>query len=212
MRYRCNICGYIYDDLKEKILFEQLPDDWRCPLCGARKSDFSPLDVDGTVKVAAAPIEDLDDMEGLTVGQMAALCSNLARGCEKQYLFKEMGQFNELAEYFSSVSPPSDSDDIKDIAERIMSDNEGLYPAVRSVASESGDRGALRICVWGEKVTRMLGSILSEYIEKGEDLLKDTEIWVCTVCGFVYIGDRAPERCPVCSVPGWKFQRMEAMP
>lgn len=27
--------------------------------------------------------------------------------------------------------------------------------------------------------------------------------------GFVYVGDKAPELCPVCKVPGWKFEKME---
>ena len=37
MKYVCQICGYIYDDTKEKVPFEQLPADWKCPLCGAAK-------------------------------------------------------------------------------------------------------------------------------------------------------------------------------
>lgn len=39
-KYRCIICGYIYDDAKEEVKFEDLSDDWTCPLCGAKKSDF----------------------------------------------------------------------------------------------------------------------------------------------------------------------------
>ena len=42
MRYICQICGYVYDDEKEIVPFEQLPEDWKCPLCGAVKSDFKP--------------------------------------------------------------------------------------------------------------------------------------------------------------------------
>ncbi len=36
----CSVCGYIYDDSKEKIPFEELPNDWTCPLCKHPKSDF----------------------------------------------------------------------------------------------------------------------------------------------------------------------------
>ena len=39
-KYRCKICGHIYDDSKEKVKFEDLPDDWVCPLCGMPKSLF----------------------------------------------------------------------------------------------------------------------------------------------------------------------------
>ncbi|MEE3392914.1 MAG: flavin reductase [Lachnospiraceae bacterium] len=36
----CRICGYEYDDSKEKVPFEELPDDWECPICGHGKADF----------------------------------------------------------------------------------------------------------------------------------------------------------------------------
>lgn len=39
-KWVCTICGYIYDDSKEKVPFEQLPNDWVCPLCMHPKSDF----------------------------------------------------------------------------------------------------------------------------------------------------------------------------
>lgn len=42
-KYQCLLCGFIYDDVKEKIKFEDLPEDWRCPLCGASKSQFKKL-------------------------------------------------------------------------------------------------------------------------------------------------------------------------
>ena len=42
MRYTCSICGYVYDEEKEKIPWAELPADWKCPLCGASKSDFVP--------------------------------------------------------------------------------------------------------------------------------------------------------------------------
>jgi rubredoxin len=42
MRYICSICGYVYDEEKEKIPWAELPADWKCPLCGASKSDFVP--------------------------------------------------------------------------------------------------------------------------------------------------------------------------
>ena len=42
MRYVCQICGYVYDDDREKIPFAALPDDWRCPVCKASKADFKP--------------------------------------------------------------------------------------------------------------------------------------------------------------------------
>lgn len=42
-KYQCSLCGYIYDDAKEEIKFEDLPDDWKCPLCSAPKSLFNKI-------------------------------------------------------------------------------------------------------------------------------------------------------------------------
>ncbi len=47
-RYKCKVCGYIYDpevgeprrETKPGTSFEDLPDDWHCPQCGAGKNRF----------------------------------------------------------------------------------------------------------------------------------------------------------------------------
>jgi len=47
--YRCSICGHIYDpktsdaNTPPGTAFEDLPTDWRCPVCLAEKSRFSPF-------------------------------------------------------------------------------------------------------------------------------------------------------------------------
>ena len=46
----CDVCGYIYDPAKGDpdqgiapgTTFEDLPDDWTCPVCGVGKDQFSP--------------------------------------------------------------------------------------------------------------------------------------------------------------------------
>ena len=47
-KYRCELCGYVYDpaagDEENGIVagtaFEDLPDTWVCPICGADKDEF----------------------------------------------------------------------------------------------------------------------------------------------------------------------------
>jgi len=39
-KYKCPVCGYIYDETIETIKFADLPEDWVCPVCGDEKSDF----------------------------------------------------------------------------------------------------------------------------------------------------------------------------
>jgi rubredoxin len=49
MKYTCEVCGYVYDeeegDLENGIdpgtKWEDLPEDFVCPLCGAEKEEFS---------------------------------------------------------------------------------------------------------------------------------------------------------------------------
>jgi rubredoxin len=51
-KYQCLICGHIYDpaegdptkNIPPGTAFEDLPDDWLCPICGVGKSEFIPLD------------------------------------------------------------------------------------------------------------------------------------------------------------------------
>lgn len=211
MRYVCQICGYIYDDAKEKVPFSDLPDTWTCPLCGAKKSDFKPEEVvtpqSPTPLVQPAPVPE-EDMKGLSAGQFSALCSNLARGCEKQYKNEEAELFRQLADYFAAITPAVNDATVENIAKLLAEDIEN-YPSVRSIADASADRGAARICVWGEKVTRMLSSLVNRYLDEGESWLAGNNIWVCTVCGFVFVGENPPELCPVCKVPAWKFEKME---
>ena len=208
MKYICQICGYVYDDAKEKVPFAELPDDWKCPLCGAAKSDFKP-EANGNEKKVVTAIEPMEaDLEKLSAGQLAALFSNLARGCEKQYKQEEADLFKQLADYFTAVVPAVNDASVEKLAKELQTDAEN-YAAVRATADANADRGAARVCVWGEKVTRMLSSLVNRYLNEGEAMLKDTNIWVCTTCGFVYIGDTPPELCPVCKVPDWKFEKIE---
>lgn len=208
MKYVCQICGYVYDDAKEKVPFAELPDDWKCPLCGAAKSDFKP-EANGDEKKVVTAIEPMEaDLEKLSAGQLAALCSNLARGCEKQYKQEEADLFKQLADYFTAVVPAVNDASVEKLAKELQTDADN-YAAVRATSDANADRGAARVCVWGEKVTRMLSSLVNRYLNEGEAMLKDTNIWVCTTCGFVYIGDTPPELCPVCKVPDWKFEKIE---
>jgi rubredoxin len=50
-KWECELCEFIYDpelgDPDSGIVpgtaFADIPDDWYCPVCGARKADFTPL-------------------------------------------------------------------------------------------------------------------------------------------------------------------------
>lgn len=205
-KWVCSICGYVYDEEKEGIPFEQLPDGWICPLCGAEKSAFSQEQL--PADTPAAPVQLHGEMKELGAGELAALCSNLARGCEKQYKDREAALFRELADFFTAAAPVPQGD-LEDLMALIQKDLEEGYPALNSAAKEVSDRGTQRICVWGEKVTKIQDSLLRRYRKEGEAFLQNTQVWVCTVCGFLFVGEQPPQLCPVCKVPPWKFEKVE---
>lgn len=218
MKYVCTICGYIYDEEKENVKFNDLPDDWTCPLCGASKSDFKALEeekgkTENNEKISNVEVENMveedDELVNLSIGQLSALCSNLARGCQKQYKFEEEKDFLKLANYFADITPSINDASVQMLSQMILNDIDEKYVNANNVAKKNEDRGSQRICVWGEKVTRVLNSLMNRYNKEGESMLEDSEIWLCTVCGFVYIGKTAPEKCPVCKVPSSKFVKVD---
>lgn len=215
-KYVCLVCGYIYDEAKgipesgiaPGTLWQSLPEDWVCPLCGARKDEFEKEGAsESTDKKPVVAIEISEDMKALSPLQISALCTNLARGCEKQYKPEEAKLFNDLAGYFKEGSPPAEEGTFEKLLALIEKDLEEGFLNANAAAAE--DRGALRALVWSEKVTRILKSLLTRYEKEGEAMLENTDIYVCSICGFIYIGDDLPEVCPVCKVPNWKFEKVE---
>ena len=211
MRYVCSICGYVYDEAKQGKPFAALPETWTCPLCGAARSAFAPeaaAKSAAPAPPAAPPAPAHGDMQKLSPGALSILCSNLARGCEKQYKEEEAALFREIAAWFAAAAPAAEETSVDALASRIGEDL-AAYPALNAAAVQAGDRGTQRICVWGEKVTAILKTLLERYRREGEAMLRDTDIWVCSVCGFAYVGKEPPRLCPVCKVPAWKFEKIE---
>lgn len=52
-KYKCNICGWIYDEAKGALdegipagtIWKDIPDDWVCPVCGAEKDHFEMVEI-----------------------------------------------------------------------------------------------------------------------------------------------------------------------
>lgn len=218
-KFVCGICGFVYDEslgypeggIAPGLKWEDLPEDWICPLCGATKDDFKEQKtvIPEEKKQPFLDEEHQEKVRELSFKELSALCSNLSKGCEKQYRNEEADLFRQLAEYYDSKSPAASEAQISDLAALIEADLSSGYENANRRAAAVSDRGALRALTWGEKVTRILSSLLSRYEKQGETLLANTNVYVCEICGFVYIGDEAPEICPVCKVPNLKIAQIQ---
>ena len=216
-KFKCSICGYTYDEaagLPEKGIapgtkWEDIPQDFICPWCGASKTLFEELKGNSTVATPAT-LEDghFETLRELSAGELSALCSNLANGCEKQHLTEEMDLFYQLADYYKSKGSSQRGKDLDVVAKLLNADLAEGYSNANAVAAAKADRGASRALVWGEKVSRMINSLLDRYAKEGDAMLENTKIYVCDICGFVYIGNDLPEICPVCKVPNYKISQI----
>lgn len=143
----------------------------------------------------------------LSAAEKSALFSNLSKGCEKQYRPEEAGLFSELAKYYAGRVKTLEKTSLETLNDLLQKDLVE-YGESKQVVSDEGDRGSLRAFVWGEKVSKIAASILSRFMKDGNKLLEDTNIHVCEICGFIYLGDKLPEVCPVCKVPGFKISKV----
>ena len=208
MKYVCPICGYVYDDAD--IPWDELPERWKCPLCGAPKADFRPKEASVPVSPAEVPSMPVADVpRELSAIEISALCSNLAKGCEKQYQPEQAAAFSALADWFKARAEIPAASSFDALLEKVNDNLQTGFPSANAAASANGDRGALRALTWSEKVTMILKSLLDRYGREGEALTAHTGVWVCTICGFVFIGDELPEVCPVCKVPSRKFEQIK---
>ena len=83
-----------------------------------------------------------------------------------------------------------------------------MYPTYKAVAELQEEKQALRTMTWAmeaEKVHSKLYGAAKEKAAAKQDVA-DTQIWVCTSCGFTGEGEM-PDVCPVCGAKHTKFRK-----
>ncbi len=218
-KYVCTICGYVYDEemqpdsgMETGTKWEQVPRDWNCPLCGATKSAFEPQKAVEKVVISTSKesVETKEEvLRELSVGELSAIFSNLGKGCEKQYLPEEAKVFFDLALYYKNQIKCEEENSYESLLLKVEENLKDSYRTAKDIASNASDRGSLRALVWSEKVTKIMNSLLTRYEKEGEAAFKSTNIYVCEICGFIYIGEEAPSICPVCKVPKSKITKIK---
>lgn len=84
---------------------------------------------------------------------------------------------------------------------------EDMYPAYLEIAKYFGEKGAemsFHYAVSAEKIHAKMYSDAKEKVEEDEDI-EEKDIYICPVCGYTYMGDAPPDKCPVCGAPKDKF-------
>jgi rubrerythrin len=86
-----------------------------------------------------------------------------------------------------------------------------MYPAFAKTAREEG---FLRIAFLFDAVAKIEKDHEARYLallasvkEKRVFESENSEIWICSECGHVFVGKKAPEKCPVCEHPQSHFKR-----
>ena len=122
-KFKCSICGFVYDEaigipdrnIPPGTKWEDIPEDFTCPVCAAPKTMFMAMEDAGTAKAVPSsgtgPIEKIGE---LSAEELSAICSSLAKGCEKQRLGSEMEAFHELAAYFKAKAGTGKGKTFKD--------------------------------------------------------------------------------------------------
>jgi len=92
--YECSVCGHRYDEDKEGVRWDDLADDWVCPVCESKKSYFEPIATEPSVPLV--PVSSGDTLE--------SYLSEWARGTDS---FEEyMADIHHIAVSGESIIEP----------------------------------------------------------------------------------------------------------
>jgi glutamate synthase domain-containing protein 2 len=61
--YKCKVCGHLYNEEKDGIKWYDLPDDWSCPVCGAKKSMFKLVEAEESVSKNSEAMQDAEESQ-----------------------------------------------------------------------------------------------------------------------------------------------------
>lgn len=114
-KYRCLMCGHIYDEEKEGTKFSDLPESWTCPMCGVPKAMFQEMEEDTSDDKKAEAAE----ASQVTASAQAAAAGQAAEG-------------NTIESYLNEYARNSDS------KETNMSDIHEMARTGKSIISAMG--------------------------------------------------------------------------
>ncbi len=226
-KYKCTICGYIYDpaqgDPTQGIApgtpFEALPTDWKCPKCKKGKDVFQAIEEPKSNPYAGTQTEknlmaafagesearnkytyfaSKAKKEGFE--QIAALFLQTADN-EKEHAklwFKELNGIGSTAENLAAAAA-GENYEWTDMYEGFARTAEA--EGFKELAEKF--RGVAAI----EKHHEERYRALLHNVEAQEVFAKsEVKVWECRNCGHIVVGTNAPDVCPVCNHPQAYFE------
>jgi len=134
------------------------------------------------------------------------ILTNLAKAAKKQQNTDESQVFLTLADLFSKTAKRDTN--LETIEGSLQEKLKTGYPVLQEQAAAIGDRGVLRTLTWGKKVTTIQKSLIHRYRKTGEALLSGQDIYICEACGFIFLGEKSPDICPICKAPSKRFSKV----
>ena len=207
VKYRCTVCGYIYEG--------ELPEDFVCPLCKQPASVLEKIEEE-------APAESKNPYAGTkTEKNLMEAFAGESQARNKYTYFANVASregYDQLAEIFLKTARNEQEHarvwfeelgNIGTTAENLKAAAEGenyewtdMYDRMAKEADEEGFHDlAERFRKVGaiekaheERYLALLNNVeMQKVFEKAEETM-----WECRICGHLVIGKKAPEVCPVC--------------
>lgn len=162
-----------------------------------------------------------EDLEKLSPGVLAAMCSDLARGCEKQYQAEEAALYQQLADFFTAAAPAAPQNTLEEKAALQLAEGaetDGLYRLMTALAKSARlvNEDLLRESGYMLPQSKNARDLLEKWVqsppspqfpvEAAQNLLEripcnecdskgESQImsqWKCKVCGHIHEGETLP--------------------
>lgn len=205
MRYRCTICGYVYEG--------DLPADYVCPKCKAPASKFVKMDEESKKENRYAGTKTEKNLQEAFAGESQAR--------NKYTYFAEVARregYEQLAEIFLKTARNEQEharlwfeelggigNTAENLKEAAAGENYEWTDMYASFAKEAEEEGFHDLAAkfrrvadieraHEERYLKLLANVKEEKVfEKDEETM-----WECRICGHLVVGKSAPKVCPVC--------------
>ena len=221
MKYVCKICGFIYDEATQEKKWNELDENWVCPVCKAPKSKFEAVNENSGNKYARTKTEK-NLMEAFAGESMARnKYTYFAKAAREEGYEQIAAIFEETANqekqhakmWFNEFHGIGSTDENLETA--AQGENDEWTDMYVRMAKEAREEGFEELAVKFEYVAKVEKSHERRYLKLLEAFKNGTTFkgdapkgWKCRQCGFIYEGQEAPENCPVCGYPKAYFERM----